>query len=226
MDHPRKIRVTADFALSKKFDFRKTWFKISLFFMIPTSASFGMKSQFAINSRSAKVTKGHGPFTGDLFLSKVPKLFPSLFKFTRCLTFIHFLWEKIDEFLHEKMTKFLQLLTLENFTIIVTSNIQNLFRNLFRVTGILVTVSKMGDIEKNELRYRKWSVTLGGHWNRIGQLWRLKWPEDRPFWHFKFSMLPDLMKYRRKSADGRMKISCSQYCVYSFNISCKLLKPW
>ena len=43
MDHPRKIRVTADFALSKKFDFRKTWFKISLFFMIPTSASFGMK---------------------------------------------------------------------------------------------------------------------------------------------------------------------------------------
>ena len=85
---------------------------------------------------------------------------------------------------------------------IVTSNIQNLFRNLFtefacRATGILDTITKISDIENNDMQFWKWPVKQGGRWNRIGQLW----PEDRPLWLSKFSMLSDLMKNGRKSAD-------------------------
>ena len=129
---------------------------------------------------------------------------------------------------------------------IVTSNIQNLFRNLFRVTGILDTVSKMSDIENNELQFWKWPIKLGGHWNRIGQLLRLTWTEYRLLWLSKPSMPSDLkieklslsgnlfcifpMKYRRKSADGRTKISCSRWhrpdAVFTlsiFHASCRSL---
>ena len=105
---------------------------------------------------------------------------------------------------------------------IVTSNIQNLFRNLFRVTDILDTVSKMSDIENNELQFWKWPIKLGGHWNRIGQLLRLTWTEYRLLWLSKPSMPSDL-KIEKLSLSGKWHRPDTVFTLSKFHASCRSL---